>query len=522
MHAMKNGFKNRILGLLTAFLFLNTPTKSFGQKPKVIDSLKQVLRIAKEDTDIVNTLNSLAWKLRVVNTDTAIILSTQALELSEKIKFTKGIARSQHNLGQYHDNIGNFEVALNHYVKALSVWEMVDEGKPSGPRASTLGSIGNVYYSKGDFQKALEFLFKALKMDEEIKNKKGIANKLINIGNIYYGKEEYQKALDYFFKSMVIVKELKHKEYLAVLLNNIAGNYTELAKRNSLSKNAGPNEGIKEDSLYQKALNYYLEAAKMNEEMGKESGLATILGNVGSIYIDLAHKELMASQNQRTLQDKAFDYFLKALELDEKLGNKDGVAKHLANMGSLFTEQHQFKKAEDYLLKAIAIADTIGDLDYTEQFENIISQLYEKKGEYGLALQHYKKHIQVKDSIFSEENTKKTVRLEMNYEFDKKESAAKLEQEKKEAIAVAESKKQRIIIWSVCGILLLVTAFAIFAYKSYLQKQKANIEITKQKEVIEEKQREILDSILYAKRIQTALLTSEKYIERNLNRLLEG
>ena len=70
------------------------------------------------------------------------------------------------------------------------------------------------------------------------------------------------------------------------------------------------------------------------------------------------------------------------------------------------------------------------------------------------------------------------------------------------------------------GILILVIGFAVFAYRSFLQKQKANIEITKQKEIIEEKQKEILDSIHYAKRIQTALLPSEKYIGRNLNRHL--
>src|SRR5205814_1758182 len=106
------------------------------------------------------------------------------------------------------------------------------------------------------------------------------------------------------------------------------------------------------------------------------------------------------------------------------------------------------------------------------------------------------------------------------FEFDKKEAAAKLEQEKKEAVAAAESKKQKIIIWSACGILLLVISFAVFAYRSFLQKQKANVEITKQKEIIEEKQKEILDSIRYAKKIQTALITSENYIEKNLNKLI--
>ena len=104
----------------------------------------------------------------------------------------------------------------------------------------------------------------------------------------------------------------------------------------------------------------------------------------------------------------------------------------------------------------------------------------------------------------------------MNYQFDKKEAADKVEQEKKAAIAYAESKKQKIIIFSVCGILLLVVAFAVFAYRSFLQKKKANIEITKQKHTIEEKQKEILDSIYYARRIQRALLPSEKYIGKNL------
>ena len=98
-------------------------------------------------------------------------------------------------------------------------------------------------------------------------------------------------------------------------------------------------------------------------------------------------------------------------------------------------------------------------------------------------------------------------------------AATQLEQEKKEAIAQAESKKQQIIIWSICAILVLVFVFAVFVYRSFLQKQKINIEITQQKHMIEEKQKEILDSIHYAKRIQTALLTSERYIDKNLNKL---
>ncbi|HYG50275.1 MAG TPA: hypothetical protein VD905_05195 [Flavobacteriales bacterium] len=54
-------------------------------------------------------------------------------------------------------------------------------------------------------------------------------------------------------------------------------------------------------------------------------------------------------------------------------------------------------------------------------------------------------------------------------------------------------------------------------YEMAVLKQKADIE--QQKQVIEEKQKELLDSIHYARRIQTALLPTEKYIDKNLTPL---
>jgi hypothetical protein len=138
------------------------------------------------------------------------------------------------------------------------------------------------------------------------------------------------------------------------------------------------------------------------------------------------------------------------------------------------------------------------------------------KGDQKSALKYYKGSVAVKDSLVNEENTKKSVRAQMNFEFDKKEAKSRLDQEKKEAVAFAEARKQRIILFCISGFGLLVLAFAIFAWRSFLQKRKANEEISRQKEIIEEKQKEILDSIHYAKRIQQSLLTSERYISRYL------
>ena len=61
---------------------------------------------------------------------------------------------------------------------------------------------------------------------------------------------------------------------------------------------------------------------------------------------------------------------------------------------------------------------------------------------------------------------------------------------------------------------------AIVSLKAYKNKQRANVIISeqkatveKQKHLVDEKQKEILDSIRYAKRIQISLLPTEKYID---------
>ena len=75
--------------------------------------------------------------------------------------------------------------------------------------------------------------------------------------------------------------------------------------------------------------------------------------------------------------------------------------------------------------------------------------------------------------------------------------------------------------------LVLVGVFAVFMFNRFriTQKQKAVIEeqkvlVDKAYETLHEKNKEVMDSILYAKRIQTALITSEKSIENSLHRLM--
>lgn len=79
-------------------------------------------------------------------------------------------------------------------------------------------------------------------------------------------------------------------------------------------------------------------------------------------------------------------------------------------------------------------------------------------------------------------------------------------------------KKQKKYLYLIILIVVLITIGSIIAYfRQRKLKKLINIqkdEVEKQKHAIEEKQKEMLDSIRYARRIQTSLLPTEKYIDK--------
>ena len=60
----------------------------------------------------------------------------------------------------------------------------------------TLSSIGVIYAEESDNDKALEYYFKALKVNKAINNKQNIATNYTNIGSIYSSMGDDAKALE--------------------------------------------------------------------------------------------------------------------------------------------------------------------------------------------------------------------------------------------------------------------------------------------------------------------------------------
>lgn len=422
-----------------------------------IDSLSNFVSTAKEDTMKAKALVILSFKLMITGEYVRSFEATEKIiPLSEKLNFKIGLA--------------------NAYA-----------------------TRGLLYQYQGDYPKALKNLLHSLEIFESIQNKKGISYSLNNIGSIYVDMKDYVKALEYFDKTFEIKKSLGDKKGIAGTYNNIGIIYQEKAVANP----NGPS--FNKDALM--ALKYFSSASEIYKSLDYPEDNAYIESNIGLIYL---------MQNKT---DLAKAYIERSLKIFEENEIKDGMASCYINLGALMTELGKPDMAKKYYEKALSISTGMGNYTATKDCYEGLYKFYLKQNDCKLALSNYQLFINYRDSLLNQENTKKVVQAQMNYEFEKQVQVAKLEQEKKDAAAQVEKQKQVYIRNLLTGGFIVLLLFAVFIYRSFRSKQKSNIQLENMNKIIIEKNKSITDSINYAKRIQTTLMTSEKYIDKSIARL---
>jgi serine phosphatase RsbU (regulator of sigma subunit)/Tfp pilus assembly protein PilF len=450
-----------------------------------IDSLSRVLKIAKDDTNKVNVLNSLALCYQKNVPEKALDYAQQSLDLAENIGFKKGMSTAFHTLGSIKYYAGDFDMALEFLYKDTAVAAQIGDRAGVGTSYNT---IGNIHAQRGEYDKALEYYFKSLTIKEASGDKKGMASCYGNIGNINYFKNNLTKALEFYTKDLEMFKELEDKKGMADSYNNIGLIY---ASQNDLPK----------------ALEFYFKDLDLTQEMGDKEAIADSYGNIGLIH---AQQGDVAS---------AFEYYMKSLNMRKEVGDKVGIADSYMNIGNLYMKQHRLKDAKEQLLLSLGISTEINAKPGMMNAYLALATCDSAAGNFNSAYEFHKLYSQTKDSIVNDESNQKIDDLQAKYDSQKKQKEIELlnkDREKQAALAADEATRHFIILISfICG-LTAALVFAIVIYRGYRQKQKANLILADKNRIIEEKNKDITDSLNYARRIQNAILVPKEEIAKTL------
>ena len=373
----------------------------------------------------------------------------------------------------------NFINALKYSKKALLLAQHLNYDNGILESLTNL-SDANDYL--GRYSEAQKLNFQILSIYETHNDVEGINSTYNNIGIIHYYLNNYSQAIKFTEKALKYYESQKDSNGMSICYNNLANSYSDQLN-------------------YKKALEYYFKALKLDEAKKDMEGVSLIKGNIGEVYTELNEP------------DSAYTFLISALQIAEKTKDRWQQSTILNALGDLLSRQNKPQEALDFLLRALDITRDIGAKAETAELYQSISKVLEQKGDYLQSLHYLKLTNEINNELYNKENASKIAEMNALYEIKEKDK----ELLKQEAVAAYQkSQKMMIITGASIGFILLLI-IVIISVRGNISKRKVNHTLELQKQQIEMKNRDITDSIQYAKRIQAAILPSDKLIHRHLN-----
>ena len=420
---------------LLALLF--TPFMALGQN-QTADSLKKALAVAKADTSKAIIYYQLAMELQGMDPVASQKMIDQALAISQKANYYKGLADIYYFKVAQSSYIGDFEAMKDNAEKCLAISK-----KYNFPvnLASAYNGLGVYYWQTGNYAEAIKNHLAALELREKLKDEEGIAKSLGNLGLVYLDNEKLKEAEYYSLRALALGKKLNNATIVINCLHNLANLFS----------------GKKE---YEKALKYDEEALPICIKDDNKRGLS-------QIYSSMAHCYEAMQQ-----YDKALKYQYEVLKLDNFFGDKKQVSDTYANLGELYKDKGDYAQATSWLKKSLPLTIETKYKQGEKTVWMLLSQVYEKSGNYKEALAADKKYLQLTQQLINEGNDKQIAQMQTRYETVKKEQRISILNKENtiQKLSIAGRNKT---IGIIAGLFLLSGIVAALFFNWHKLKQKA-------------------------------------------------
>ncbi|MDM9632666.1 adenylate/guanylate cyclase domain-containing protein [Robiginitalea sp. M39] len=341
------------------------------------------MKVQDPDTNYVRKLLEKASELRFRNSDSSLVFSRKAVEISEELDYVDGLAEGLKAIGLVESDRGNFFMADDYFKRSLSIYE--HSGDTLG-MSNLLNNLGSVYQTQGYAPKALDYFIRSLRYAQIVEDPLRIGTAYVNLGTIYTNdKSTYDQAIENYKKALPFFDQIDYSIGLAVGKINIGEMY--LKKDNpeaSLLFLKGSLEAFQELGLdpstplnflgeahfkledYKKAEEYYRQGLDSASYYGTFSEEVRANIGLGKSYIELGST------------NNAIEYFNDALKIINENQMLSQKAEALLGMSTAYTLLNDYRNALFAKDKYVQVRDSISKLDYGE-FRKTLSTITELK-----------------------------------------------------------------------------------------------------------------------------------------------
>lgn len=305
--------------------------------------------------------------------------------------------------------------ALISYVKKI-----VDTIKPKNLKATLLGSIGEYYLDRSEFENFINYKLQAIdyllldKTKRETSNNIGIS--YLQIADAYNDMKQFAKAVEY---ANYAVPYLKRSDGIAFLYNTYIEAYTNLGKVDLAKK-------------------YYLELY----ELAKNNPMLFL--NIS--YANRNMSEFYLEKNRMELAD---DYADKALHFAEKSSDEEILMEANTIKGKVLAGQKKYREAIRTLNKALNFA-YIYDKRFYAEINKKLSESYAAQKQWDKAYHYYNAYNRTNDSLLIESGKQSLANAEAKFQNKSKQQEIKslVSENTIHEMTIKNSKKQRIYLIS--------------------------------------------------------------------------
>lgn len=311
-----------ILGVLLC----STTSDSFAQQNRSyrIIANQNALPGITADTLKVEVLNQLSEDILPTDSVKALNYAREALALSQKVKDTLAIARSQKNMGNAYYRLKNFNRAPVFLQQALSNYQQL---KNKAGQADALNGLARVAIEDTP-DKAPDYIKEALKAAKDAKYSRGIVSAYQNEGN-YYAKQKDDKALQLYQQAVDIPLDSTGSLEQKADIYRTMGDYQRKQQK------------------YDEALQHYQQELKTRDQAGDKAGVTQTLQNIGKVY-----------QQDKKEDEKALEYFFQAFVVakdyndqfdGQRMANAlEGIVDSYGTLAEAKQDQGKLKEASEY------------------------------------------------------------------------------------------------------------------------------------------------------------------------------
>jgi len=292
----------------------------------------------------------------------------------------------------------NYSSALEYYIKYLQLLNTYSEEENGQNLLHTYMEIGNIYSLLMEYDKALEYLARALEKADLSDDVYTI--KLMQV-KVYFDKAMYNDALE-------IVKSI---EYKIRQNSNIYGKMLQL--KCSILRMQGNSEafGIAEKS--EEILLRNKDFENLSETMSQTGILYLIKGDMenGIYYFNKAYDYAERINNLRVMStasnnlgiayhtagmiSKAQDNFNKSIEFSKKTSHIQNYIANNINLGILYMDKGLFDRAGHLFLEALEKAEQVESLHRMCIVQLNLGDLNYETGDFAKALLYYRKSLEI-------------------------------------------------------------------------------------------------------------------------------